>query len=137
MCMVTDTKIGLRCSIFVASMLVAGQISRDLPEAFSILGYGFYLQPMMLPLLAEMPPGSLGVKLTNQAMCLVTLGEFGIITVNKKVFTMTAVKCANQLWSEQHSCCQGSGSQSRRWRREDSLPPFMARQGLLALWLAR
>ncbi|KAK9843248.1 hypothetical protein WJX74_009204 [Apatococcus lobatus] len=49
------------------------QISKDLPEAFSILGYGFYLQPMMLPLLAEMPAGSLGVKLTNQAMCLVTL----------------------------------------------------------------
>lgn len=56
-------------------LFVAEQISKDLPEAFSILGYGFYLQPMMLPLLAEMPPGSLGVQLTNQAMCLVTLGN--------------------------------------------------------------
>ncbi|KAK9866261.1 hypothetical protein WJX84_003598, partial [Apatococcus fuscideae] len=50
------------------------QASKGLPEAFSILGYGFYLQPMMLPLLNEMPLGALGVELTNQAMCLVTLG---------------------------------------------------------------
>jgi hypothetical protein len=50
------------------------QWSADLPEAFVVLGYAFYIQPMLMPLLHEMPPGQLGVRLTTTAVRYVTLG---------------------------------------------------------------
>lgn len=36
----------------------------------------FYVQPMLLPLLKEMPAGQLGVDLTCRATQLVTMGEW-------------------------------------------------------------
>ena len=50
------------------------QWSADLPEAFVILGYAFYVQPMLMPLLHEMPAGQLGVHLVTKAVRYVTLG---------------------------------------------------------------
>ena len=50
------------------------QWSADLPEAFVILGYAFYVQPMLMPLLHEMPAGQLGVRLMTTAVRYVTLG---------------------------------------------------------------
>ena len=50
------------------------QWSPDLPEAFVLLGYAFYVQPMLMPLLHEMPPGQLGVRLMTTAVRYVTLG---------------------------------------------------------------
>ena len=56
------------------SIAAALQWSADLPEAFVVLGYAFYIQPMLMPLLHEMPPGQLGVRLTTTAVRYVTLG---------------------------------------------------------------
>ena len=60
---------------FPLSMLCErSQWSADLPEAFVILGYAFYVQPMLMPLLHEMPAGQLGVQLMTTAVRYVTLG---------------------------------------------------------------
>lgn len=45
----------------------------DLPEAVAVLSFAFYLQPMLLPLLKEMPPGDIGVELTSKALQFVTM----------------------------------------------------------------
>lgn len=40
----------------MASLL---QVSKDLPEAMAVMGFAFYVAPMLLPLRAEMPSGQL------------------------------------------------------------------------------
>ena len=50
------------------------QISKESTEAFAVFGYAFYLQPLLMPLLHEMPPGRIGVELTTKATAIVTLG---------------------------------------------------------------
>ncbi|KAK9817843.1 hypothetical protein WJX72_002950 [[Myrmecia] bisecta] len=50
------------------------KVTKDLPEAFAVLGFAFYLQPMMMPLLHEMPAGDLGVQLTSTAVRIVVPG---------------------------------------------------------------
>ncbi|KAK9809814.1 hypothetical protein WJX73_009477 [Symbiochloris irregularis] len=54
--------------------LWAPKASSDLPEAFSVLGFAFYIQPMMMPLLHEMPSGQLGIALTERAVYIVVMG---------------------------------------------------------------
>lgn len=34
------------------------QVTKDLPEAMAVMGFAFYVAPMLLPLRAEMPPGT-------------------------------------------------------------------------------
>ena len=51
-----------------------GQVTADLPEAFSVLGFAFFIQPMMMPLLHEMPAGPRGVALTSHAVYIVVMG---------------------------------------------------------------
>lgn len=51
-----------------APMLAALQVTSDLPEAFAVLGFAFYVQPMLMPLLHEMPAGPLGVRVTSTAV---------------------------------------------------------------------
>ena len=51
------------------------QWSPDVPEAFAVYGFAFYVQPMLMPLLQEMPAGPLGVSLMTTAVRVVTLGE--------------------------------------------------------------
>lgn len=43
------------------------------PEAVSVLSFAFYLQPMLLPLLSEMPPGRTGLMLMCHALQVVTI----------------------------------------------------------------
>lgn len=50
------------------------QVTSDLPEAFSVLGFAFYIQPMMMPLLHEMPGGQRGIALTSRAVYIVVMG---------------------------------------------------------------
>ena len=57
------------------SSAVADFISgRQLPEAFVVLGFAFYLQPMMMPLLHDMPPGPAGLAITSTAVKIVIIG---------------------------------------------------------------
>lgn len=50
--------------------LHALQGTPDLPEAFAIMGFAFYCQPMLLPLLHEMPHGPRGLKVTSRATAI-------------------------------------------------------------------
>ena len=52
-----------RCNV-----LDALQVTADLPEAFAVLGFAFYVQPMLMPLLHEMPAGPLGVRVMSTAV---------------------------------------------------------------------
>ncbi|KAK9906824.1 hypothetical protein WJX75_008674 [Coccomyxa subellipsoidea] len=47
------------------------KLSADLPEAFAVLGFAFYVQPMLMPLLHEMPPGPASVNITCTAVRIV------------------------------------------------------------------
>ena len=58
-----------------------------MPEAFAVLGFAFYMQPMLMPLLKEMPGGPEGVAVSERSVhfvlffvaCLAygTVGVFG------------------------------------------------------------
>lgn len=50
------------------------QSAAQLPEAFVVLGFAFYLQPMMMPLLHDMPPGPSGLAITSTAVKIVIIG---------------------------------------------------------------
>lgn len=50
------------------------QSASQLPEAFVVLGFAFYLQPMMMPLLHDMPPGPSGLAITSAAVKIVIIG---------------------------------------------------------------
>lgn len=43
-------------------------------EAFSLIGYSFYLHPLMMPMLREMPTGRKGVRILSDAVTLVIMG---------------------------------------------------------------
>lgn len=46
----------------------------DLPEAIAVLSFAFYVHPMLLPLLGEMPRDTRGVRIAVAANQVVTLG---------------------------------------------------------------
>jgi sodium-coupled neutral amino acid transporter 11 len=48
--------------------LAPPQVDEHLPEAFTIIGFAFYMQPMMMPLVAEMPPGPQGTAAMRAAV---------------------------------------------------------------------
>eukprot|EP00877_Chromochloris_zofingiensis_P007157 jgi/Chrzof1/2695/Cz11g25150.t1 len=50
------------------------KVDGHLPEAFSVVGYAFYMQPMMMPLLAEMPPGATGAVVMQKAVHVTLYG---------------------------------------------------------------
>lgn len=50
-----------------------GSVS-DVANAFSLFGFAFYLQAIMMPLLGEMPPGRTGAKITNTASMVTVIG---------------------------------------------------------------
>ncbi|KAL4422426.1 hypothetical protein ABPG75_008623 [Micractinium tetrahymenae] len=54
-------------------------LAANLPEAVGVLSFAFYLTPMLLPLLREMPAGGLGVDLTCHAVQVVTIGVAYIV----------------------------------------------------------
>jgi len=45
-----------------------------LPEAASVLGFGFFLAPLMFPLVAELPPAPAGPAVAEKAVKIVVLG---------------------------------------------------------------
>ena len=51
----------------------------DLPEAFAVLGFAFYVQPMLMPLLHELPPGPASVSLTASAVRIVVIGVASLV----------------------------------------------------------
>jgi sodium-coupled neutral amino acid transporter 11 len=76
------------CGIVIHSCVLAGfpalksgdfpilsiKNSEHIPASIGILSFAFYLQPLLLPLLSEMPPGEVGLKITCQALRIVTMG---------------------------------------------------------------
>ena len=57
------------------------QAGSDLPEAFAVLGFAFYVQPMLMPLLHELPPGPASVSLTATAVRIVVIGVASSVTL--------------------------------------------------------
>jgi amino acid permease len=55
--------------------LLAGNVT----QAISIFGFAFYIQPIMMPLLLEMPKGKVGVKLISWSTRIVVLVNAFII----------------------------------------------------------
>ena len=53
----------------------------DLPEAFAVLGFAFYVQPMLMPLLHELPPGPASVSLTGTAVRIVVIGVASLVSL--------------------------------------------------------
>ncbi|KAG7667005.1 hypothetical protein Ndes2526B_g04504 [Nannochloris sp. 'desiccata'] len=64
---------------------VAPGAEAQLPEAMSVLFFAFYLQPMLLPLLSEMPEGKQGQDLLCSALNVTTLviafAAYGIVGI--------------------------------------------------------
>jgi amino acid permease len=64
---------------------VAPGSEAQLPEAMTVLFFAFYLQPMLLPLLSEMPEGKQGQDLLCNALNLTTLAiafaAYGIVGI--------------------------------------------------------
>jgi amino acid permease len=52
----------------------SARADRHLPEAAAVIGYAFYLQPMMVALLPEMPAGAVGVAALRKAVRAVLYG---------------------------------------------------------------
>ncbi|KAF5827638.1 transmembrane amino acid transporter protein-domain-containing protein [Dunaliella salina] len=46
----------------------------SMPEGFAILGFAFYMQPMLMPLLSEMPEGPEGAQISETAVHIVLWG---------------------------------------------------------------
>ncbi len=81
------------------------QSAAQLPEAFVVLGFAFYLQPMMMPLLHDMPPGPSGLAITSTAVKIVIIG--GLLTVQHVAGYCAACYCTVQLVTVQlvvHIC---------------------------------
>eukprot|EP00879_Flechtneria_rotunda_P020873 GHRR01021976.1.p1 GENE.GHRR01021976.1~~GHRR01021976.1.p1 ORF type:complete len:263 (+),score=99.43 GHRR01021976.1:116-790(+) len=51
------------------------KVTDELPEAFSLLGYAFYCQPYMMPIIREMPEGKAGRRALEAAVHAALLGE--------------------------------------------------------------
>lgn len=66
------------------------QSAAQLPEAFVVLGFAFYLQPMMMPLLHDMPPGPSGLAITSTAVKIVIIG--GLLTVQLGAVQLASVQ---------------------------------------------
>ncbi|KAG2436229.1 hypothetical protein HXX76_006540 [Chlamydomonas incerta] len=54
--------------------VLAVKVDEHLPEAFAVLGFAFYMHPMLMPLLKEMPRGPAGARLTEKAVHITLFG---------------------------------------------------------------
>jgi solute carrier family 38 (sodium-coupled neutral amino acid transporter), member 11 len=59
--------------------------SENIAEAFALIGFSFYLHPLMMPMLQELPPGRKGVKIMRDSL------NFVIMVVAMGVFTYIGV----------------------------------------------
>ena len=48
--------------------------SGHIAEAFALIGYSFYLHPLMMPMLRELPSGKRGIELMSQSMAITIMG---------------------------------------------------------------
>eukprot|EP00887_Chlorella_sp_A99_P003836 scaffold11.g3836.t1 len=66
--------------------LASFKLNADLPASVAVLSFSFYLQPMLLPMLREMPIGQLGVDLTARATqivtCVVAYAVYAVVGVS-------------------------------------------------------
>jgi len=62
------------CQIYDLLMFWVG-FAGLVSQAVSVFGFAFYIQPVIMPLLGEMPEGALGVKLTSYSTRVVVLGN--------------------------------------------------------------
>lgn len=56
-------------------VLLLLQVTDQLPEAFSLLGFAFYLQPLIMPIIREMPEGKAGRQALTAAVHTSLMGE--------------------------------------------------------------
>ena len=59
-----------------------------------MLGFAFYLQPCLLPLLAEMPPGAAGVRLMTAATRTVIMGVATVVRAPEGQRTFSGRGCS-------------------------------------------
>eukprot|EP00892_Ulva_mutabilis_P000015 jgi/Ulvmu1/10013/UM059_0062.1 len=52
---------------------LGGASGADIANAFALLGFSFYLHPLMMPMLAEMPPGPRGVRILSDSVTFVIM----------------------------------------------------------------
>ncbi len=69
------------------------QLSTELPEAFAVLGFAFYVQPMLMPLLHEMPPGQASVGITCTAVRIVVGIVASVVRVFHPSFSLPVTFC--------------------------------------------
>lgn len=82
-------------------------MNRELPEAMSVMGFAFYVTPMLLPLRAEMPAGSGGDKIMRGATLAVILGVAQVV-----------YGCLGVFGAARHGLATTGNILSNRW-----LPP--------------
>ena len=68
------------------------QVTADLPEAVAVLGFAFYVQPMLMPLLHEMPAGPLGVRITSTAVRWVVIAVASAVSCSAYLGTYYLMK---------------------------------------------
>lgn len=83
-------------------LLLLLQVNDQLPEAFSLLGYAFYLQPLIMPIIREMPEGKSGRQALTAAVHSSLLGECGPAAVGR--WSMAQQTAAAVLHVA--TCCQ-------------------------------
>ncbi len=131
------------------------QSAAQLPEAFVVLGFAFYLQPMMMPLLHDMPPGPSGLAITSTAVKIVIIG--GLATVQLcycaacyraalSLYSLSctpavghmcmSVSCLRKDRSRAHSCVSSQCCQAVNTWQGCSEWPALERQDLLCMYLA-
>jgi hypothetical protein len=62
---------GNRATCVMSALPGAGAIT----NAISVFGFAFYIQPLMMPMLVEMPEGGHGLKMLSYATRVAVLGE--------------------------------------------------------------
>ena len=53
---------------------LSGASGAAVADAFALIGFSFYLHPLMMPMLSEMPPGPVGVRILSDSVTLVIMG---------------------------------------------------------------
>lgn len=126
----------------------AAQVSPELPEAFAVLGFAFYVQPMLMPLLHELPPGPAGVRITSTAVRWVVMGVASLVRActnstcciyclgisHRGTLTFTRpVACAPLLLSRRllrapYSCSAHVFTRAKRWDLNKVLVKYAKRR---------
>lgn len=85
------------------------KVNADLPEAIAVLGYAFYFQPMLLPLLHEMPRGAAGVSILRTAVRVTVMG------VATAVYSVVGIFAAARWGQQTQGDCLMNEWVSGKW----------------------